>query len=102
LQSLGRLDGTVGAAVRTPPTREPAEAGAAEPALLSNFLIEQVERQLAGAPSENLEKIRAALGSYRELLAAGRDEAIDELEEQLYTWLDSRKSPESQRPALDT
>ena len=37
-------------------------------------------------------EIRAALGSYRELLAAGRDEEIDDLEEELYAWLDERKA----------
>jgi hypothetical protein len=60
-------------------------------------LIEQVERQLAGAPSPDTAEIRAALGTYRELLAAGRDEEIDDLEEQLYTWLDDRKSPDGGR-----
>jgi hypothetical protein len=62
------------------------------PAQLSNFLIEQVERQLAGVPADEMADIRAALQSYRELLAAGRDEEIDELEERLYAWLDERKA----------
>jgi molecular chaperone DnaK len=63
----------------------------ANPPQLSNFLIEQVERQLAGSAGE-WKSIRAALQSYRELLADGRDAEIDDVEEQLYTWLDSVKT----------
>jgi len=70
----------------------PATASPTNSAQLSNFLIEQIERQLASTPSADLAQIRAALGTYRELLAAGRDAEIDELEEQLYTWLDERKA----------
>src|SRR6266404_600944 len=64
----------------------------ANPPQLSNFLIEQVERQLAGS-SADWAPIRSALRTYRELLAAGRDAEIDDVEEQLYTWLDSIKAP---------
>jgi len=70
----------------------PATASPTNSAQLSNFLIEQIERQLASTPSADLAQIRAALGTYRELLAAGRDAEIDDLEEQLYTWLDERKA----------
>jgi hypothetical protein len=81
---------------------EPAKIGSANAAQLSNFLIEQVERHLAGPPSLDTAEIRAALGTYRELLAAGRDDEIDDLEEQLYTWLDNHKSPDNGRSDIDT
>jgi molecular chaperone DnaK (HSP70) len=97
LRSLQRLGGKADDSAQTSQTRESADAPSADPAQLSNFLIEQVERQLAGAPSPDTAEIRAALGTYRELLAAGRDEEIDDLEEQLYTWLDDRKSPDGGR-----
>jgi molecular chaperone DnaK (HSP70) len=75
-----------------PPQAEDAGNDFANPPQLSNFLIEQVERQLAGS-STDWAPIRSALQSYRELLAAGRDAEIDDVEEQLYTWLDSMKTP---------
>jgi molecular chaperone DnaK len=100
LRSLQRLGGKADDSAQTSQTRESADAPSADPAQLSNFLIEQVERQLAGAPSPDTAEIRAALGTYRELLAAGRDEEIDDLEEQLYTWLDDRKSPDGGRPDM--
>ncbi len=74
------------------PHAEDAGKDFANPPQLSNFLIEQVERQLAGS-SADWAPIRSALQSYRELLAAGRDAEIDDIEEQLYTWLDSIKAP---------
>jgi molecular chaperone DnaK len=82
LQSLRGLD-----------SADPQATGSStNSAHLSNFLIEQIERQLAGKPSADMVEIRAALGTYRELLAAGRDEEIDDLEERLYAWLDERKA----------
>jgi rubrerythrin len=71
-------------------------------AQLTNFLIEQVERQLSCAPASDMTETRAALSTYRELLAAGRDEEIDELEEQLYTWLEDRKAAGQEGRGLDT
>jgi molecular chaperone DnaK (HSP70) len=91
LSSLRRLSGA-----RDKDEDLPADAAtgapAASPAQLSNFLIEQVERQLAAVPAGEMADIRASLASYRELLAAGRDDEIDELEERLYAWLDEQKS----------
>jgi molecular chaperone DnaK len=101
LRSLQQLGAKAGDSAQTSQAREPPDARSANPAQLTNFLIEQVERQLAGAPSADAAEIRAALGTYRELLAAGRDEEIDDLEEQLYTWLDNRKSPGGARPDLE-
>ncbi len=74
----------------------------AQPQQLSNFLIEQIERQLAGPPSPGMAEIRSALDTYRELFAAGRDEEIDDLEERLYDWLDERKAAGSQERVSDT
>jgi molecular chaperone DnaK len=55
---------------------------------LTNFLVEQVERRLAGPPREAAQDIRADLATYRALLVEGRDEEIDEVEERLYAWLE--------------
>jgi molecular chaperone DnaK len=92
LQSLRRLSGATDGWERTESASASEEEKSTTPAQLSNFLIEQVERQLASAPSADMAEIRAALGSYRELLAAGRDAEIDDLEEQLYAWIDERKT----------
>lgn len=87
LTSLQRISGSAEPTSGLPVNEEPTS-----PAQLSNFLIEQVERQLASAaPAEDLGEIRQTLASYRELLAAGKDDALDELEERLYAWLDERK-----------
>ena len=86
--SLSRVArGALGEHAEAPQSDEPADQG------LSNFLIEQVERRLAGAPAGEMTEIRGDLGTYRELLAAGRDDQIDDVEERLYAWLDSVKSP---------
>jgi hypothetical protein len=92
LRSLRRLDGGLDDSKQTEPAESAATGSATNSAELSNFLIEQIERQLAGTPSAEMAEIRATLGTYRELLAAGRDEEIDDVEEQLYAWLDERKA----------
>ena len=92
LQSLRRLDSDWDDPEETESADSPSNGSSVNSAQLSNFLIEQVERQLAGTPSTDMAGIRSALATYRELLAAGRDEEIDELEDQLYAWLDERKS----------
>jgi molecular chaperone DnaK len=92
LQSLRRLDRGLDDSEQTASADPPASGSSTNSAQLSNFLIEQIERQLAGTPSAEMAGIRATLGTYRELLAAGRDEEIDDLEEELYAWLDERKS----------
>jgi hypothetical protein len=81
-----------GGHTEAPQSDAPADQG------LSNFLIEQVERRLAGAPAGEMTEIRGDLGTYRELLAAGRDDEIDDVEERLYAWLDSMKSPPHAAP----
>jgi molecular chaperone DnaK len=91
LRSLRRLDGGLDDSEETESADPTATGSATNSAQLSNFLIEQIERQLAGTPSAEMAEIRATLGTYRALLAAGRDEEIDDVEEQLYAWLDERK-----------
>ena len=91
LRSLRRLDGGLDDSEETESADPTATGSATNSAQLSNFLIEQIERQLAGTPSAEMAEIRATLGTYRALLAAGRDEEIDDVEEQLYAWLDERR-----------
>lgn len=55
---------------------------------VSNYLIEQIERRLAAGASDSYPEIRSALVSYRQLLAAGDDAAIDSVEERLYAWIE--------------
>jgi molecular chaperone DnaK len=92
LQTLRRIATDLDDSEQTESADPPATASSTNSAQLSNFLIEQVERQLAGTPSADVAEIRATLSTYRDLLAAGRDDEIDDLEEQLYAWLDERKA----------
>jgi molecular chaperone DnaK len=96
LQALRRLgkapEGYEDAALES----ETQEASPESPAHLSNFLVEQIERQLAGVRATDLAEIRTALATYQELLAAGRDDELDELEERLYAWLDERKAADQE------
>jgi molecular chaperone DnaK (HSP70) len=92
LQTLRKIAGDRGGPGPKDGAGPPERGQDASAPQLSNFLIEQVERQLAGAPASDLAPIRTALGSYKELLAAGRDDEIDDIEERLYAWLDERKS----------
>ncbi|MGH8584450.1 MAG: Hsp70 family protein [Gammaproteobacteria bacterium] len=55
---------------------------------VSNYLIEQIERRLAAGAPDAYPEIRSALVSYRQLLAAGDDAAIDSVEERLYAWIE--------------
>lgn len=73
-------------------TSEPDGAQPSSAPQLSNFLIEQIERRFTLDPLAAPEDIRSALATYRELLAAGRDQEIDDVEEQLYAWLEHFKS----------
>jgi molecular chaperone DnaK len=59
---------------------------------LSNFLIEQIERELARGAAPGHAEIQAALARYRALLADGLDAEIDEIEDQLYDWLDAART----------
>ena len=102
LQSLRRIERDSQDPEQTQSADPAANGSSTNSAQLSNFLIEQIERQLAGTPSADMGEIRSALGTYRELLAAGRDDEIDDLEEQLYAWLDERKTAGLQDRTSDT
>lgn len=57
---------------------------------ISNFLIQKVERALVGQESrgQQVTQIIQALDSYRRLLIEGKDDQIDDLEDQLFEWLE--------------
>ncbi len=59
---------------------------------LSNYLIEQVERELARGAAPGEDEVRQAVERYRTLLAEGLDAEIDEVEEYLYDWLDRART----------
>ncbi len=61
--------------------------GSAAPAFF-NFLIERVERRLDTGADDAYPEVRRLLASYKEQLAAGEDERLDALEDQLYAWLE--------------
>ncbi|MQA90878.1 MAG: Hsp70 family protein [Gemmatimonas sp.] len=75
-----------------PELEDDIEETLSPPTQVSNFLIEQVDRRLASRPPTEEVEIRAALSTYRELLAEGRDAGIDEVEDRLFGWLDGVES----------
>ncbi|MFY7929150.1 MAG: hypothetical protein ACOVS5_09780, partial [Oligoflexus sp.] len=61
---------------------------------VSNYLIEQVHVQLDRVSPEEREQIREQLSRYRQALASMNDSLMDELEGDLYLWLEKKKAEE--------
>ena len=62
-------------------------------ARVTNYLVEKVEQRLNLAPDAEIAKV---LAEYRDKLSRGEDGELDELEDQLYEWVDlDAQAPET-------
>ncbi|MFW7378413.1 MAG: Hsp70 family protein [Oligoflexus sp.] len=67
-------------------------SGVDEDQQVSNYLLQKIESELQKFSASEQSEVRAKVSAYREALSEQDDERLDELESQLYDWLEKTES----------